>query len=267
MDNNITIEPSPRGKGRKRIANKQEWKREKAKTKRYSRQHLPEFPTCRHRTKTMQCCLLTMTEIRKFNEGFYQKKNKLFQDMFVLKHCVTSKPKRPGTKIKENVRNKPKTKAISVKYNIKTSKGTIPVCKKTFVAILGIEKTDLKEYLADITRPEVYQQKTEEVIKAAKRQAIKNFIEGLNCCETHYAGNKTIIRRYLPCELNIVKLWKMYNDRMDETLKVNQCFFRNIFVRQYNIGFGSPKVDVCSKCLQFSEKLRKITDPQEKITA
>lgn len=35
MDNNITIEPSPAGKGRKRVANKQEWKREKAKTKRY----------------------------------------------------------------------------------------------------------------------------------------------------------------------------------------------------------------------------------------
>lgn len=218
----------------------------------------------------MQCCLLTMTEIRKFNEGFYQKKNKLFQDMFVLKHCVTSKPKRPGTKIKENVRNKPK--AISVKYNIKTSKGTIPVCKKTFVAILGIGKNRLERILsryhqtgglpAENRGGDQISHKT-----AAKRQAIKNFIEGLNCCETHYARNKTIIRRYLPCELNIVKLWKMYNDRMDETLKVKQCFFRNIFVRQYNIGFGSPKVDVCSKCLQFSEKLRKITDPQEKITA
>ncbi|KAI4454992.1 hypothetical protein MML48_9g00009813 [Holotrichia oblita] len=146
MDNNITIERSPRGKGRKRIANKEEWKREKAKSKRYSRQHLPEFPTCGHRTKTMQCCLLTMTEIRKFNEGFYQKENKLFQDMFVLKHCVTSKPKRPGTKIKENVRNKPK--AISVKYNIKTSKGTIPVCKKTFVAILGIGKNRLERIVS-----------------------------------------------------------------------------------------------------------------------
>ncbi|KAI4464018.1 hypothetical protein MML48_4g00013889 [Holotrichia oblita] len=146
MDNNITIEPSTHGKGRKRIANKQEWKREKAKSKRYSRQHLPEFPTCGHRTKTMQCCLLTMTEIRKFNEGFYQKKSKLLQDMFVLKHCVTSKPKRPGTKIKENVRNKPK--AISVKYNIKTSKGTIPVCKKTFVAILGIGKNRLQRIVS-----------------------------------------------------------------------------------------------------------------------
>ncbi|KAK9747277.1 hypothetical protein QE152_g5423 [Popillia japonica] len=202
MDNNITIEPSPRAKGRQRIANKQEWKREKAKSKRYSRQHLPEFPTCGHRTKTMQCCLLTMTEIRKFNEGFYQKKNKLFQDMFVLKHCVTSKPKRPGTKIKENSRNKSKAISCRVKYNIKTSKGTIPVCKKTFVAKLGIGKNRLQRIVsrchhtgglpAENRGGDQISHKT-----AAKTQAIKNFIEGLNCCETHYACNKTIIRRYL----------------------------------------------------------------------
>lgn len=35
MDREINIEPSPSGKGRKRMATKQEWKREKAKTLRF----------------------------------------------------------------------------------------------------------------------------------------------------------------------------------------------------------------------------------------
>lgn len=35
MNSNITIEPSPVGKGRKRVVNKQNWEREKAKTQRY----------------------------------------------------------------------------------------------------------------------------------------------------------------------------------------------------------------------------------------
>nr|CAH7719251.1 unnamed protein product [Callosobruchus chinensis] len=57
----------------------------------------------------------------------------------------------------------------------------------------------------------------------------------------------------------------MYNSEVDGDLKVKQCFFRNIFVRQYNIGFGSPKVDICSTCLRFSEKMKRIIDQQEKI--
>lgn len=36
-------------------------------------------------------------------------------------------------------------------------------------------------------------------------------------------------------------------------------------MKKYNIGFRSPKVDVCSQCLQFSKKIKKFTDPQEKI--
>lgn len=42
-------------------------------------------------------------------------------------------------------------------------------------------------------------------------------------------------------------------------------FFRNIFVRNYNIDFESPKVVVCSQCLQFSEKKLKTIDLQEKV--
>ena len=290
--NDITIEPSPAGKGRKRLINKQEWKREKAKVKRYvhfrtfclvhcqaimsfygsrySRQGLPKFPTCGHKTKKHQCSSLTMTEIRKFNERFYREASKSYQDIFVLKHCVTNKPKRPGTKIKENVQNKPKT--VSVKYNINTLRGTIPVCKKTFVAILGVGKNRIERILKQYHETGVFPSERRggdrvSQKSAHKKQAIKNFIESITCCETHYARNKTVIRRYLPCELNIVKLWKMYNSEVGEHLIVKQCFFRNIFVRKYNIGFGSPKVDVCSKCLQFSEKIKKITDPQEKKKA
>nr|CAH7744237.1 unnamed protein product [Callosobruchus chinensis] len=272
---------------RKRLVNRQEWKREKAKKKRYvhvkilcsiqkystlffrhSRQQLPEFPTCSHKTKVHQCSSLTMTDIRKFNEKCYCESSKTYQDMFILKHCITRNPRRPGTKIKENVLNKPKT--VSVKYNIYTSKGTIPVCKKAFVSILGIGKSRVERILKD------YHQKGalpaerrggDRVSQRSlhKKQAIRNFIESITCCETHYARNKTVLRRYLPCELSIVKLWKMYNSRIGEHLKVKQCFFRNIFVREYNIGFGSPKIDVCSKCLQFSEKIKKISNQHERI--
>ncbi|XP_050315526.1 uncharacterized protein LOC126750070 [Anthonomus grandis grandis] len=264
MDSDITIEPSPAGKGRKRLVNKQEWKREKAKIKRYSRKRLPEFPTCGHKTKKLQCLSLTMTEIGKFNEKSYHQASKSYQDLFILKHCVTNKPIRPGTKIKENVRNKPKT--VSVQYKIITSKGQICVCEKTFVAILGVGRNRIERIIKQYHETGVLPVKRRGGVSnksAHKKQAVQNFIESITCCETHYARNKTVIRRYLPCELNIVKLWKMYDSKVNEQLKVKQCFFRHIFVRKYNIGFESPKVDVWSKCLQFSEKIKKITDPHE----
>lgn len=58
----------------------------------------------------------------------------------------------------------------------------------------------------------------------------------------------------------------MYNSGVAVYLQVRQCFFRSIFVRKYNIGFGSPKVDVCSKCLQFSEKIKQASTLEEKAT-
>lgn len=43
---------------------------------------------------------------------------------------------------------------------------------------------------------------------------------------------------------------------VDETLHAKECYFRFIFNRLCNLGFGSPRVDVCSKCLELSEKIK-----------
>ncbi|KAK9679130.1 hypothetical protein QE152_g40254 [Popillia japonica] len=74
--------------------NKDNWKREKAKKERYSRKRLPQAPKCKHYTKKFQCSSLTMADIGKFNEKFYAERNKRYQDMFVLKHCVIKNPVR-----------------------------------------------------------------------------------------------------------------------------------------------------------------------------
>ncbi|GBP44071.1 hypothetical protein EVAR_85225_1 [Eumeta japonica] len=68
---------------------------------------------------------------------------------------------------------------------------------------------------------------------------------------------------YLPPELNIKKLWRMYN-KDHPTLKVKQHFFRNIFNCCYNIGFGTPRTDVCSTCLLLDENIKKETNAEIK---
>lgn len=89
-----------------------------------------------------------------------------------------------------------------------------------------------------------------------KKKAIEMFVESLTCTESHYCRSKTVVRKYLPCELNIRKLHKMYNESVDEQLKVRECFFRNYVNSHYNIGFGTPLTDMCSDCLKTQEKLK-----------
>lgn len=74
------------------------------------------------------------------------------------------------------------------------------------------------------------------------------FLNNLKCSETHYCASRTG-RRYLPAELNIRKLWRMYSSETEqEDLQVKGMYFRYIFNRNYNLGYGTPRVDVCSTC-------------------
>lgn len=80
-----------------------------------------------------------------------------------------------------------------------------------------------------------------------KKQAVIDFIGKFKACESHYGRAKSQ-RLYLPSELNISKMWKMYNKATEERLQVNYIYFNRIFCNNFNIGFGSPAVDVCSYC-------------------
>lgn len=48
----------------------------------------------------------------------------------------------------------------------------------------------------------------------------------------------------------------MYNNQTNSELKVKQAYFRNIFDTNFNLRFISPRTDVCSECLQFTEKIK-----------
>ncbi|CAG4975815.1 unnamed protein product [Colias eurytheme] len=48
--------------------------------------------------------------------------------------------------------------------------------------------------------------------------------------------------------------------------EVKKSYFRRIFNTTYNIGFGTPKTDVCSTCLELIEKIKIEADPVKKNT-
>nr|CAH7768429.1 unnamed protein product [Callosobruchus chinensis] len=57
----------------------------------------------------------------------------------------------------------------------------------------------------------------------------------------------------------------MYNESVQGNLEVKKTFFREIFLRDYNIGFGSPVIDACSKCIELSERIKAEKDEQKKV--
>ncbi|CAH1982169.1 unnamed protein product [Acanthoscelides obtectus] len=93
-----------------------------------------------------------------------------------------------------------------------------------------------------------------------RREAIRSFLESLKCQESHYCRSKSACRVYLPPELNIRKLYQMYLNSALDNVMVKEPFFRREFCTKYNIGFGSPRTDVCSTCIQISEKIKQVID-------
>lgn len=103
------------------------------------------------------------------------------------------------------------------------------------------------------------------ILFAEKKQFVLDFIKKFKVLESHYCRSKTSCRLYLSSDLNITKMWRLYDSKTnDGTKKVKQSYFRHIFVTNYNIGFGSPRTDECSICLSLSERIKHSTDPVQK---
>ncbi|CAG9789737.1 unnamed protein product [Diatraea saccharalis] len=96
-----------------------------------------------------------------------------------------------------------------------------------------------------------------------KRKGIRDFIQSLNCSEPHYCRGSSSARLYLPADLNINKIYKMYKERGIQPIST-KALFRKVFNTEFNLGFGSPKTDICSTCLQLQEKIKVQTDIAKK---
>lgn len=178
----------------------------------------------------------------------------------MIKYCTIVKSKTSKIDSRRN---------FALKYYVRGNGGkTIPVCQKTFTGALCIKKDRIQGVMGRFfEREEMAQERRGGDRKstnfAEKRSAVETFIESFNANETHYCRSKNLKRLYLPAELNIRKLWRMYNN--DHTnLKVKQHFFRKIFVTCYNVGFGTPRTDVCSTCLQFEENIKNVSNSEAK---
>lgn len=137
---------------------------------------------------------------------------------------------------------------------------TIPICQQAFLRILHVTKHRVQTIMAHFFKtgtllPENRGGNHKQHKFGEKLIAVKTFINSFNCEEAHYCRGKSK-RFYLPAELSINKMFKMYNAQANENVKVKRGYFRTVFNNFYNLGFGSPRTDVCSTCLQYDELIK-----------
>jgi hypothetical protein len=198
-----------------------------------------------------------MQEVQQFNKKFYTNTTKVYQDAFIIKHTSSCSIKRRRPRTGEN-----KTRTCSVKYFVKIydSNTIVPVCAKAFSQILKVSNFRIRS----LTKKEHKQgvlpkenrggdHKTKKYLK--KKKAVITFIKKYRCLESHYCRSHSI-RLYLSSDLSIRKMYKQYQLETQENLKVKESYFRQIFKTNFNIGFGTPRTDVCSTCLSNNNKIK-----------
>lgn len=229
---------------------------------RYSAKSLPNKVTCNHDNKTYSCKQLKVRDLLDFHRSFYAKPVKSYQDTLILKYCSVNKTnrKRPTT-------NTRKGRDFSISYAIyaKSLKKLVPVCQKVFLNTLGITK-----YRVQFVMRNFYETGRGPVEKRggnhkkqkyiSQRQSIHAFLKSLKCTEAHYCRGSTQQRKYLPSGLNVKRLFKLFKE-LNPNSPVKQSYFRAVFNQDFNLGFGSPRTDLCSKCLEIQEKIKNENDP------
>lgn len=232
---------------------------------RYAAVGLPKYPNCKHSTKSYRCSTLTMLDIKSFHNAFYENRTKIGQDNFIVKYTQIEVPTR-----RRNIKQS-SSRQFSSKYFIaKCQKNNlVPVCRQAFLSVLCIGpdrvKGVLKRHFASRTMArERRGGNRKEAMFQPKKEAIITFIKKFRAIESHYCRSKSACRVYLPSSLNIRRMWILYQKEVTLILQVKESYFRQIFNTHFNIGFGSPRTDVCSKCLELGEKLKEEKDPNNK---
>lgn len=225
---------------------------------------MPEYPTCRHDTDKFQCSKLTMRNIKDFHTLFYNNKEKSQQNAFIARYCTVEPP---GRKRQRN--GSRKSKAMTTGYHVRVDEQVIiPVCKDTFLRVLQLKRTRVENIVKHVLRSGDIPKETRGGDHTSrkyldKRDSVMKFISKFKCSKSHYCRSKTS-RVYLPATLNIKKMWRMYNESAENDLQVKLHYFRYVFNRNFNIGFGSPLTDACCTCIEYAELLKREKDPQKK---
>ncbi|CAH1225178.1 unnamed protein product, partial [Diabrotica balteata] len=234
---------------------------------RYLATSLPKKPTCKHVNKSKyKCESLTSNTMFYFHKKFYSSHKKIDQDNFILKYTSITTVERKRSRT--NTRT-PKSHSNHFFIPDHKSQQLVPVCLPAFCHVLNIKQGRIKGVTKRFAEngtsaSERRGGNQKEFAYRSKLDSVQKFIMKFQPLDSHYCRGKIKQRIYLDPSLNITKMYKMYEDQSLPGFSVTKSYFRKVFNTSFNIGFGTPRQDVCSDCLQLIEKLKRCSNGIEK---
>jgi len=89
-------------------------------------------------------------------------------------------------------------------------------------------ETVIRNYIRNIEAPKENRgglRENRKLFYVSKQEAVIKFIKTLTVQESHYCRSKTSVRKYLAADLNIRKLYWLYNRQAETHNQVKKTFF------------------------------------------
>lgn len=177
-----------------------------------------------------------------------------------LSRCIETVPiarERP-----KDAADRKTARSVAVKFFLTIHGRKIQCCKRFLIATLGIGRGKIDYLLQNLNAngsPKEDRRGKARITRVAheeKKDRIRDHIRSFKHVPSHYC-RKSSKRQYLPSDLNLSLMFKMYKDGEAEPLK--ESTYRKIFNGEFNLAFHEPKKDRCGLCYKYEHG-----DPKER---
>jgi len=174
------------------------------------------------------------------------------QRQFIADHVGRTVTARPQKDISDSRRQ------LSYRYQMSNNNTKYTVCKVFFLDTLGIKEDVVYGAFAKKCSSGVVEtdrrgkHNKHRAVSKEDKKLIRQHIASFQTVESHYC-RKSSDRKYLPAELSVTKMHRMYKE-MCATKGVHaqkEAVYRRIFNRKFNLHFFVPKKDQCDLCTEY----------------
>ncbi|XP_050302985.1 uncharacterized protein LOC126740859 [Anthonomus grandis grandis] len=146
----------------------------------------------------------------------------------------------------------------SFRYFVTLDGKSKQVCKSAFLKLFNVGRKKLERIRNQISQGQAIPAKDKRGRHMTRKNQtpneqldiVRQHIKSFPAEMLHYSRNKNEHRLYLSPMLSINKMYELFkNQCFEQNLQcVKNNRYRQIFVSEFNFGFGSPKSDTCKVC-------------------
>ena len=150
--------------------------------------------------------------------------------------------------------NTNKHRNITARYKV----NQVRCCKKAFMNLHAITQSKVDHLVGQAKAGEITVRPSMKgkhkirpnKISEERINKVKEHIALFPAERSHYSRTQNPNRMYLSPTLTIEEMHAQYKIWIETTnvQPVSSCMYRNIFCNEFNLGFGTPRSDTCSRC-------------------